>query len=117
MGKDHGPGSNCLMKAQRGLCFKNQNRQNTKMSTIFGGVGVSWQRFFLARTVHPAVGFTAALPKGGGVTCVQVELLLEGGPLAPVGQGPRTQHCDISELGKVSYSSCRIDRIGPSALV
>ena len=67
--------------------------------------------------MHPTVGFTAALPAGGGVTCMQVELLLEGGPLAPVGQGQRTQHCDISALGKVSYASCRIDRIGPLALV
>lgn len=67
--------------------------------------------------MHPTVGFTAALPAGGGVIGMQVELLLEGGLLAPVGQGPCTQHCDISVLGKVSHASSRIDRIGPLALV
>ena len=98
--------------------FQEPKQTECKDINYFGGEGGILALFVsVARTVHPTVGFTAALPAGGGVTGMQVELLLEGGLLAPVGQGPCTQHCDISALGKVSHASRRIDRIGPSALV
>ena len=74
MCKDHGLGSNCLMEAQSGPCFK-YGKQRTRQLFWGGGVPatfVSW-----LKQCSPC-GTHCGLPSGGGVTHVQAELLLEG---------------------------------------
>lgn len=66
MCKDHGLGSNCLMGAQSGLCFKYGKQINTLTHQLFcvcvWGGDVYQQPLFLCSYGRPPMGAIAALP-------------------------------------------------------